>query len=360
MSGGPSVRPDLAGFTPYHSARAEGLVKLNANESPFPPPAQMLERLGDEARSLRGNRYPDPDCIELREAIARHTGVSVPQILVGNGSNQVILALVMAYGGSGRRAAQFEPTYTVYSKIAAATATSLDVARRDASFGIADAELERVILAAPEIVIFCSPNNPTGRQEEREQIARAARALPESLVIVDEAYVEMATEDFADLASAEANVVSVRTFSKAFSLAAMRIGYAIGPAGVIAGAAAVALPYPVNALTQRAGVIAFDYAEEMRGRIEALRAERERVYQRMLPMEWVTVYPSEANFLLFSPADADDPAADAQRIWQGLVDRGVLIRDCSAWPGLNGGLRMTIGAPDENDVFLGALGELGG
>lgn len=336
---GPRLRDGLA---PYRSAQPEARIRLNSNESPYPPPPEFIERLEALAGSLEPNRYPDGANLELTSALAKRYGTGV---LVGAGSNEIIFSLLLAYAGPGRRIGVFEPTYTMYSLIARMIGSEVLTYQRDASFTISDTKGVRG--DAPEVVMLCSPNNPTGNADPPGLAEELAEALPDSLIVIDEAYREFSTAP--SVSSRPANLVSVRTFSKAWSMAAFRIGYALGSQEILDGASSVLLPYHVTTFSQQAAAAALDYEDEMQSRVARILEERERLESAMASLE-MTVYPSDANFILFR-------LTDAKLAWQDLVDRGVLVRDCTAWPGVSGCLRVTVGTPDENSEFLAALTE---
>ena len=350
-----AVRPDLSALAGYHSPQVDVEVRLNTNESPFAPPPAFLAELRDELGRIAFNRYPDRRCTDLRTALAAHHGVGADQVFCATGSNEVLQCLLLAYGGAGRAVATFEPSYTLHRHIAEVTGTPVVSAPRDAAFAldleVVD-ELERT--AAPVITFVCSPNNPTGRAETLHTIQHVLDVAP-GLVVVDEAYGQFARASALDLVRAggpEAQrLVVVRTFSKTFGLAAMRLGYMVADPAVVAACELVVLPYNVDAVSQAAGRLALRHAHAMDERVGQLVAERRRV-QTALGALPVQTWPSDANFVLFRPLHAD-----AVEIWRRLVDRSVLIRDCSGWPGLDGCLRVTIGSPEENDRFLAAVDE---
>lgn len=336
---GPRLREGLA---PYRSAQPEARIRLNSNESPYPPPPEFIERLCTITASLEPNRYPDGANRELTSALASRYGTGV---LVGAGSNEIIFSLLLAYAGPGRRVGIFQPTYTMYSLISRMIGSEVLTYQRDTNFTITD--ITGVIADGPDVVVLCSPNNPTGNADPPDLVEGLAASLPDSLIVVDEAYREFSTNP--SCSSRPGNLVSVRTFSKAWSMAAFRIGYALGCQEILDGAASVLLPYHVTTLSQQAAAIALDYEDEMRLRVARILKERERLEKEMASLK-MTVYPSEANFILFRPPDA-------KLAWQDLIDRGVLVRDCTAWPGAEGCLRVTVGTPEENSEFLVALTE---
>jgi histidinol-phosphate aminotransferase len=343
----------------YHSPQVEVDVRLNTNEAPEPPPAALVEALADELRSISLNRYPDREATALRAALAAHHGVDPAQVFCANGSNEVIQCLLLAYGGPGRPAMVFEPTYALHSHIARITGTPLITGRRDKAFAVQPAEVERTVASAagehwpqgPAVSFLCSPNNPTGGAETPDNV-RSVLALVGGILIVDEAYGQFAPWSALELLGSEPRLVVVRTFSKTWAMAGLRLGYAIADPGVVASVSNVALPYHLDALKQVAGRLAVGFKAEMAERVAAIIKERERVSLSLeaLPVE---VWPSSANFILFRVMQRT-----GSQVWQGLLHRSVLIRDVSDWPGLEGCLRVTIGTPLENDRFLSALFEV--
>jgi histidinol-phosphate aminotransferase len=325
-------------------------VRLNTNESPFTPPPEFVERWVGELRDAPLNRYPDRAARDLRDALGKHLGQPTERLFCANGSNEVLQTLLLTYGGPGRRAAMFEPTYALHSHIARITGTEVVVGERRADFSV-DPDVARALIEehAPTIVFVCSPNNPTGTVEPSATIEALLAVEGEHLVVVDEAYGEFAPWSALELVHDDRPLVVVRTYSKVWSMAALRLGFAVAPGWVVDELEKVVLPYHLAAATQIAGRLALDLGEEMDDRVARLVRERERMAGELAATDGVTVYPSGANFLLFRPA------GDGHECWQRMVDRGVLVRDFSRWPRLEGCLRVTVGTPDENDVFLDAL-----
>jgi len=343
-------RDDLRSLEGYHSPQLDVAVRLNTNESPFEPPAEFVDRWVDELRHAPLNRYPDRAARDLREALGRHLGQPTERLFCANGSNEVLQTLLLTYGGPGRRAAMFEPTYALHSHIARITGTEVVIGERRADFSV-DPDAARALIAeqAPTIVFVCSPNNPTGTVEPAATIEALLEVEGRHLVVVDEAYGEFAPRSALELVRDDRALVVVRTYSKVWSMAALRLGFAVGPTWVIDELEKVVLPYHLASATQIAGRLALELGDEMSDRVHRLVAERERVAAELAALEGVTVHPSGANFLLFRPA------GDGHERWQQLVDQGVLVRDFSRWPRLEGCLRVTIGTPDENDAFVAAL-----
>jgi histidinol-phosphate aminotransferase len=276
-------------------------------------------------------------------------------VFAANGSNEVLLCLLLAYGGPGRTAAVFEPTYALHSHLARVAGTHVVEGERGPDFELDLDEVRRGVDAEhPQVVFLCSPNNPTGMVDPPEVVREVLRltAPDGALVIVDEAYGQFSPTSAVELVGDETPLVVTRTFSKTWSMAAARLGYCIGPSWVIDELDKVALPYHLDTFKQIAGKLALDYSRDMDQRVAALVEERGRLVAAMQELP-VTVWPSGANFVLFRPHHKDGDA-----VWQALVERSVLVRNCASWPRLDGCLRVTVGTRDEDDRFLAALQEV--
>ena len=369
----PPVRPraDVALMAGYHSPQVDVEVRLNTNESPEPPPPAFTEALAASVSGIDWHRYPDRDASELRGRIAALHGVSPSEVFCASGSNEVLQSVLLAYGGAGRRALVWEPTYALHSHLARVVGTEVIVAERGPDFEVGpEAAVAALDAARPDVVFVCSPNNPTGTVEP-PQTARAVAdwaAANGALVVVDEAYGQFSPTTALDLVDDSRPLVVSRTFSKTWSLAALRLGYLVGPAWVVDELHKVALPYRLDAVQQLAGVLALDHVAEMEARVARVVGERGRLEQALGGLD-VDVWPSGANFVLFRPRSPSGTAssgiagsmgdtARGDAVWQGLVDRSVLVRNCSGWPRLSGCLRVTIGTPAENDRFVAALTEV--
>jgi len=347
----PAVRDDLALHPGYHSPQVEVDVRLNTNEAPEPPPDGFREALADELARIDWHRYPDRSATALRDAIAEHHGVQASQVFVANGSNEVLQTLCLTYGGTGRSAATFEPTYALHSHIPKITGTAVVSGERGPDFALDMDEVRRVLTEHdPTITFLCSPNNPTG-MIETEATVRAVADLAPGLVVVDEAYGQFAPWSALELVDDDPLVVT-RTYSKTWSMAAARLGYLVGPSWLVDELAEVVLPYHLDAVKQAAGRVALRYEAEMRRRVADLVEERGRVGAALADLP-VTVWPSGANFILFRPE-----TVDGDTVWKRLVERSVLVRNCASWPRLDGCLRLTLGTPAEDDRFLEALTDI--
>ena len=348
----PKANDNLGELEGYHSPQVKVSVRLNTNESPYPPPAAFQAELSRALTTLPFHRYPDRAASDLRAAIAGLHGVRSDQVFAANGSNEVLQTLCLTYGGAGRTAAVFEPTYALHSHIARLTGTAVAVGGRGKNFVLDLREVHRVLAAAdPAITFLCSPNNPTGGVEPRGAVEAVLEAAP-GLVVVDEAYGQFAPWSALELVDDERPLVVVRTYSKTWSMAAVRLGYCVAPAAVVAELEKVVLPYHLDAMKQAAGQLALQYLAEMEARVASVVAERERLVAALAVLD-VDQWPSGANFVLFRPRSVDGGA-----VWKALVERSVLVRNCSSWPGLEGCLRVTVGTPEENDAFLVALAEV--
>jgi len=352
VSAVPPVRPDLQLTEGYHSPQVEAEVRLNTNESPFAPPDAWREELLAALAEVSFHRYPDRPAAELRQAVADLHGVTPEEVFCANGSNEVLQSLLLAFGGPGRRALVFEPTYALHSHIARIAGTEVVEGARDDEFLI-DPQHALELLGAqrPDVTFLCSPNNPTGRAEPPETVAAVSAAAP-GLVIVDEAYGQFSPWSALVLRGPEQpGLVVTRTFSKTWAMAGARLGYLVADPAVVAACESVVLPYHLSAQTQMAGLIALRHVPEMEARVARISEERGRVATALgdLPVD---SWPSDANFILFRPQDRD-----ATDVWQALLDHSILIRNCAAWDGLRNCLRVTIGTADENDRFLHALKE---
>jgi histidinol-phosphate aminotransferase len=345
-------RPDLAQLSGYHSPQVEVAVRLNTNESPLPPPETWLEELRHDLGHIAFNRYPDRGAVELRAALGAFHHTDPARVFCANGSNEVLQCLLLAYGGTGRTVAVFEPTYALHRHIASLTATEVVTGWRGADHRLDLDVVDRVLAESQPIVTFlCSPNNPTGRAEPLDVVAHVLERAP-GLVVVDEAYGQFAPWSALELTGTgpgAQRLVVVRTFSKTWSMAACRLGYLVASPDVVAACDAVVLPYHLDAVTQTAGRLALRHVGAMEERVARIKEERGRIAAALgeLPVE---SWPSDANFILFRPTNRA-----ASGVWADLLGASVLVRDCSTWPGLDNCLRVTVGTPEENERFLKAL-----
>lgn len=346
--GVPEVRSEIAAMPGYHSPQVDVPVRLNTNESPFAPPEGFISEFAEAVQSIAWNRYPDRSASALRNGLGRHHNVDADNIFIANGSNEVLQTVLLAFAGPGRRVVVFEPGYQMHVQIARILGSEVITLERNSDFGLDVHRVGELLDAIdPHVVLVSSPNNPTGQCDE-ESLLDVILESTDALVVVDEAYAEFSTWSAIERAVTSDRIVVSRTFSKTWSLAALRLGYLIGSPSVIENLWTAVLPYHLDASKQIAGEIALKFTDEMNTRVAQIVSERDRVQQALISMG-VNVSPSSANFILFSPdRDADD-------VWASLLESGVLVRNCSSWPLLKGWLRLTIGTEEENNVFLQGL-----
>jgi histidinol-phosphate aminotransferase len=348
----PQPRDDLRALEGYHSAQVDVPVRLNTNESPYAPPAAFLSEWLAALADASYNRYPDREAGDLRAALGSRLAQPAARLFPANGSNEVLQTILLTYGGHGRRALVFEPTYALHAHLARITATEVVVGHRDEHLAIdLEAAAERIVRHRPAIVFVCTPNNPTGTVESRDVVIELLRMVGQygGLLVVDEAYGEFAPWSALDLVDDSAPLIVVRTYSKVWSLAAVRLGFGVGPEWLVAELEKVVLPYHLSVATQLAGSLALRHEREMQSRVASLIEERGRLFAALSELDRITVFPSGANFLLFRVR------GDGRAVWKSLLARGVLIRDFSRRPSLDECLRVTVGTPEENDTFLAAL-----
>ncbi|WP_413798724.1 histidinol-phosphate transaminase [Streptomyces iranensis] len=358
------IRDELRGKSPYGAPQLDVPVRLNTNENPYPLPeplvARIAERVAEAARNL--NRYPDRDAVELRTGLARYLSrtagleVGVAQVWAANGSNEVLQQLLQTFGGPGRTAIGFEPSYSMHALISRGTGTGWISGPRNDDFTIdVDAARKAIAEHRPDVVFITSPNNPTGTAVAAEAVlalhdaAQDARAdTAGALVVVDEAYGEFSHRpSLLPLIEGRPRLVLSRTMSKAFGAAGLRLGYLAADPAVVDAVQLVRLPYHLSAVTQATALAALEHTDTLLGYVEALKAERDRLVSELRTIG-CEVTDSDANFVQFGRFE------DAHAAWQGLLDRGVLVRD----NGVPGWLRVTAGTPTENDAFLDAVREL--
>lgn len=347
------LRAELRGREPYGAPQLDVPVRLNTNENPYPPSPALIAELTNVISGRAGSlhRYPDRDAVALRADLAAYlrgrTGVPVTtaNVWAANGSNEILQQLLQAFGGPGRSALGFEPSYSMHPIITTGTRTEwLDTPRRaDYSIDV-DAAVAAITAKRPDVVFVTSPNNPTGQSIPGADLARIIEAAP-GLVVVDEAYGEFSACPSAIrlLADHPAKLVVSRTMSKAFAFAGGRLGYLVAAPAMIEALLLVRLPYHLSDLTQAAARVCLAHAESTLASVATLSAERDRVSTALRALGF-DVVPSDANFILFGHF------ADRSSAWRFYLDNGVLIRD----PGIAGRLRVSVGLPEENDAFLAA------
>jgi histidinol-phosphate aminotransferase len=345
------LRENLRGKSPYGAPQLNVPVRLNTNENPHPPTKALVDDVAASVRVAAAelHRYPDRDAVELRADLAAYLSVqtSVPvgteNVWAANGSNEILQQLLQAFGGPGRSAIGFVPSYSMHPIISDGTQTDWLEANRADDFGLdVETAVAAIVERRPDVVFLASPNNPSGQSISLEEL-RALLDVAPGIVIVDEAYGEFSSRASAVrlLAEFPTKLIVTRTMSKAFAFAGGRLGYLIADPAVIDAMLLVRLPYHLSSITQAAARAALRHADDTLGSVATLIAERNRVSKRLADMGF-RVIPSDANFVLFGEF------TDAPTAWQHYLDAGVLIRDV----GIPGYLRATTGLADENDVLL--------
>jgi len=346
------VRDDLKDLHPYGAPQLDVPVQLNTNENPYEPSPALRQAIAKAVADVAGtlNRYPDRDATDLRKDLADYLGhaITAANTWAANGSNEILQQLLQAFGGPGRTALGFEPSYSMHPLISRVTCTTWVAAERDADYGMSTAA-EQVKHHQPDIVFITSPNNPTGTSVPLNLIADVCDAAP-GMVVVDEAYAEFrrdGTPSALTLLPGRPRLVVTRTMSKAFAAAGTRLGYLAADPAVIDALLLVRLPYHLSTVTQAVARAALAHKDEPLATVEALRRGRDDLVA-WLRGHGLTVADSDANFVLFGVF------GDRAAVWQGLLDRGVLIRNT----GPEGWLRVTVGTPEETAAFKAALTEV--
>lgn len=368
------LRPDLKGEAPYGAPEIDVPVRLNVNENPYPPSAAVIESIATAvAQAAQGlNRYPERDFPRLRAALADYleaesgAHLTPEQIWAANGSNEVMLHVLQAFGGPGRTCLTFTPTYSMYPEYARDTLTDYATRPRRQDFTLdTDAAVAAINELRPAVIILASPNNPTGTAlplEDIKRILEAARGhgpmlgaeigsparASDCVVVIDEAYAEFRRPGVPSalelVGPAHPHLAVTRTMSKAFGAAGLRLGYLAADRALVDALRVVRLPYHLSALTQAAALAALSHRDELMAQVASLRDERD-AFVDWLHSQGLSAHASDANFVLFGPFP------DREAVWQALLDAGVLIRVV----GPEGFLRASIGTPEEMARLRGAL-----
>ncbi len=357
----PPIRAELAGIEPYGAPQLDVPVQLNVNENPYGPSEACLDDIASSVREAARtlNRYPDREFVELRAGLAayltRDSGdapITPEMVWAANGSNEVMLQLLQAFGGPGRTAVSFAPTYSMYPEYARDTNTEWVAGTRESDFSL-DLEKARALIeeVRPSVVLLPSPNNPTGTALDPASIGALSAAVGDTgILVVDEAYGEFrraGVPSALESLATHRNLVVTRTMSKAFAGAGLRLGYLAADPAICDAIRVVRLPYHLSAVTQATALAALRHTDELLGNVDALRAERDATVS-WLREQGFTVAESDANYALFGMFP------DRHAVWQGLLEHGVLIRET----GPDGWLRVSIGTPAEMDAFKKALLEV--
>lgn len=345
------MRPELMDVQPYGAPQLDAGIQLNVNENPYGPSERVVAEMATAVSAVAGalNRYPDREATLLRADLARYLGhgLDTPRVWAANGSNEVMQQLLQAFGGPGRTALSFAPTYSMYPEYARNTSTRWVTTPRTQEFKIDLGEaLGAIHREQPSVVFVASPNNPTGTAVEAGALRALCEAAP-GIVVVDEAYAEFrrpGTPSALALLDDYPHLAVTRTMSKAFALAGGRVGYVASSPELINALRVVRLPYHLSAVTQAVARVALEHGAELLARVDELRQRRDATVGRLRDAG-LAVADSDANFVLFGTFE------NSHLVWQGLLDRGVLIRET----GPPGWLRVSIGTADQMDAFQEAL-----
>ncbi len=344
------VKTSVRQLAAYHLEPFRAPVKLNQNENPHDLPADIKEEVLARLRDRPWCRYPDfvPEALVAKLAV--HAGWVPEGVIAGNGSNELLQALLAVCVAPGTQVATLDPTFSLYGLLVGVGGGRLLKIALNADLDFDSDALERAVRVA-DVSVLCSPNNPTGRQIPRPVVERLLTCA-RGLVVLDEAYVEFAPDAMGDLLARHRHLVIVRTFSKAMGLAGLRVGYLLGDPALVREVAKAKLPYNLNFFSQVAAEVALDHVDRIRPTVETLKAERTRVAARLRALPDVEPMPTDANFMLVRTPEPP------RRVFEGLLERGVLVRDVSGHPALAQYFRFNVGTPEENDLFLKALADV--
>lgn len=345
-------RPELEYLVPYDTKDIKADVMLAANEHPANLPGEIVEKLSSRLSEFRFNRYPDPMASKLRGLIAEANGLEPANVLVGNGGDELIFDILLAWGGPGRKLLDLPPTFSMYGIDGQVTGTEVVSIPRDANFEVdGEAVMARLAEGDIDVVMISHPNNPTGNIAPETLLIDILNTT-DALVLVDEAYFEFSRHTMRPHMERHPNLVILRTFSKAFSLAGLRVGYVLAHEDVISELTKVRQPYSVDSFAQWVAASVFRERVVFQQAIRDIMRGRDSLMHGLSSLEGVTVFPSEANFVLFR-------VEHASALWRDLLhNHSVLVRDFSRSRGLEECLRVTVGSERENERFLGAVADV--
>lgn len=348
-----AIKPQVRELRPYSLKAEQRRIKLNQNENPWDAPLvikqETLKRLADRAWS----RYPDFSSLHFHQRLADFSCWNADGVIAGNGSNELIQALLMVTIGAGKRVLINEPTFALYRQITTVLGGEVLSVPLTPEL-VFDVKALKTLMQStdPEVVIICSPNNPTGCVMESSDLASVLKNT-RGLVVVDEAYFEFSRQSAVPLLSQHKNLVVLRTFSKAMALAGLRVGYLLAAPELVCEVAKAVLPYNLNIVSQTAAEVAVEmYEAALLPLVQTIISERERLYRELNNIEGLSPVRSQANFMVVRSA------VEPKRVFRELLRRDILIRDVSGYPMLKDFFRISVGTPDENDVLIGALGEI--
>ena len=344
------IKPAVRTLRAYSLSPHRASVKINQNENPWDAPGRIKEETLRRFAARKWSRYPAFLPRDLHEKLAQFAGWTADGVIAGNGSNELIQALLMVTVENGKRVLISEPTFALYRQVATVLGGEVDsVLHTDELRYDIEALIRTVEEKNPDIVVLCSPNNPTGCVIDDQDLRSLLKAT-KGLVVIDEAYHEFASHSVVPLLNDFENLVVLRTFSKAMALAALRVGYLLTRPPLATEIRKAVLPYNLNAFSQTAAEVSVEmYDDELRPLVRKIIAERERVFVELLIIEGVSPVSSHANFMIVRSE------LEPRRVFEELVQRDVLVRDVSAYPMLSDYFRISIGTPEENEALLNSL-----
>jgi len=348
-----TIKPAVRALRAYTLSPDRASVKINQNENPWDAPARIKEETLRRLTERPWSRYPDFVPASLHERLADFAGWRAEGIIAGNGSNELIQALLLVTLGEGKRLLISEPTFALYRQIATVLGGAMETVPLTPDLQYDIAGLQKTIEETqPDVTVICSPNNPTGCLIDDQDLTRLLQAS-NGLVVVDEAYHEFSRHTVVPLLQDHANLVVLRTFSKAMALAALRVGYLLAAPALSREIAKAVLPYNLNAFSQTAAEVAVEmYEAELRPFVAKIGDERERLYEAINDIEGLSAVRSHANFMLVRSR------IDPKRVFAELLERDILVRDVSSYPMLKDYFRVSVGTPEENDLLLVALRDI--
>ena len=347
------VKPAVRALRAYTLSPHRATVKINQNENPWDAPAEIKEEVLRRFAARQWSRYPDFVPVSLHERLAQFAGWKTDGIIAGNGSNELIQALLMVSVGPGKRVLISEPTFALYKQVTTVLGGEVETVllTPDLTYDVA-ALLEKIEERQPDVTIICSPNNPTGCVIDESDLISLLEAS-RGLVVIDEAYHEFAQQSVVPLLNEHKNLIVLRTFSKAMAFAALRVGYLLASPELVIEIRKAVLPYNLNAFSQVAAEVAIEkYSPLLGPTVEAILTERGRLYTAISHMRGLSPVLSSGNFMLVRAE------RDVRQIFEELLKRDILVRDVSGYPMLSEYFRVSVGTPEENDRLVRALHEI--
>lgn len=344
------IRPELINLKPYKVYDFPHKIKMDANENPYEMPQNIREEIAEEIFRHSFNRYPDPVATDLRKALADEFEVDPDLIVVGNGSDELINYLISAFTGIGAKVIFPVPTFSIYGICSELWGTEVSAIPLSESFELQTDEILSEMRSSNKSIIFLGyPNNPTGNCFSYQAIMDIINCDENSIIVIDEAYAEFSGKTFIPLLNEHKNLVILRTFSKAFGLAGLRVGYMFAGKEIIDQILKVKMVFNINSLSQKIALILLKYKDQMFDFIQEIIRERERLSEMLDRINWIRYYHSDANFILFRTE------YDSEKVFDKLLSKGILVRAFSDKRLLKNCLRVTVGKPEENDFFISAL-----